>query len=75
VLHGPWRLFFLLLGCFHVNDFTIAVMSALGANGVQQVHLTAIFALHQVGRSERVVSAATITTTGGMFTFWMRRHI
>jgi len=56
---------FLLFVFFQIDHFFAFVMSAIGANGVRQSHLSAVGALHQILSFQCILSAATISATSG----------
>jgi hypothetical protein len=75
-VHGPAICLFFLLGFFfNIYHFTALVMTAVGANGVRQAHLTAVAALYQVARFQRVMGTPAIAATGGVFSLWMWGHV
>src|SRR3989304_8254132 len=64
----------LLLFLLRLEHLTTVVVAATGAHGVLRHRHTTIAAVDQLVRHERVVRAAAVAATLGMFALWVRGH-
>jgi hypothetical protein len=56
---------------FHLHDFAAFVMAAFGAYAVGHAGLTAIRAKRGLGRAQRIVRAAFVSTSFRMSSLWI----